>query len=120
LENGRPRGDRSAPVARAPDPPPPVRFSLALASPAVPAPSRPDPFPNLSDDPVEEAATYRRLAVRVIERAFRDITAPTCAAGDRSSAREFLAGSSMLLHWCSVADIDPRYVIARASSLAKR
>lgn len=119
MENGRPRGDRSAPVARAPDPPPLVRFSLALTSPAVPAPSRPDSL-SLCDDPVEEAATYRRLAVRVIERAFRDITAPTCAAGDRSSAREFLAGSSMLLHWCSVADIDPRYVIARASSLAKR
>lgn len=72
-----------------------------------------------SDDASETAITYRRLAVRVIERAFRDITAPTCPPSDRESAREFLAGSHMLFHWCSVAALDPRRVMARAATLKR-
>ena len=69
------------------------------------------------DDPNEAAVTYRRLAVHVIERAFRDITAPTCPSGDRQSARNFLAGSRMLFHWCRVAALDPQRVMARAATL---
>jgi hypothetical protein len=72
-----------------------------------------------SDDPGEAAVTYRRLAVRVIERAFKDMAAPTCPPSDRASAREFLAGSRMLFHWCNVAALDPRRVIARAAMLRK-
>jgi hypothetical protein len=71
------------------------------------------------DDPSEAAATYRRLAVRVIERAFRDVTAATCPSVDRQTAQEFLAGSRMFFHWCRVAALDPRRVMARAATLGK-
>jgi hypothetical protein len=64
-----------------------------------------------------EAATLRRLALRVIERALKDIVAPHCAAADRQTAREFLAGSAMLVHWCSVATLDPGRVTAWAVAL---
>jgi hypothetical protein len=69
------------------------------------------------DDLVEQAVPHRRLAMRVIERAFKDMVAPGCGAADRETAREFLAGSAMLLHWCRVAMLDPRRVIARAMTL---
>ena len=72
------------------------------------------------DDVVEETVGYRRLAIRVIERAFKDMIAPACAAGDRESASKFLAGSPMLLHWCSVAALDSRSVIVRARTLRSR
>lgn len=89
--------------------------SKAAAPPSIPPPQA--VYPQLADDVAEEAVTYRRLAVRVIQRAFKDITAPACPADDRRSAREFLAGSPMLFHWCSVAALDPRRVIAKATTL---
>jgi hypothetical protein len=70
-----------------------------------------------SNDTAEEVVRYRRLAVRVIERAFKDMIAPACAAGERESAREFLAGSPMLFLWCGVAALDPHRVIAYATRL---
>lgn len=57
---------------------------------------------------------YRRLAARVIEQALRDLEGPSL--GDRSSARAFLAGSSMLWFWCDLAQIRPANVMARAAS----
>jgi hypothetical protein len=71
------------------------------------------------DDLAAAAVMYRRLAARVIELAFRDLQAPACAPGDRESARTFLAGSPILLHWCHVAAVDPRRVIARASEICR-
>ena len=62
---------------------------------------------------------YRRLAIRVIELALRDLTAPACAATDRETARAFLAGSPMLCHWCHVADIDPRRVVAHVTAIRR-
>jgi len=84
-------------------------------------PARPDPEAEATwaDNPREAAALYRRLAVRVIELAFKDIAASTCPPGDRLSAREFLAGSLMLFHWCRVASLDPYRVMARAAAVAK-
>lgn len=69
------------------------------------------------DDVVEHDLTYRRLAIRVIEQALRDMVAPGCGAEDRATAREFLSGSVMLLHWCNVAALDPRRVMATAVTL---
>ena len=63
---------------------------------------------------VTELVTYRRLALSVIQRAFKDLTTPLCRDDDRDSARAFLSGSDMLLHWCDVAALDPARVIARA------
>jgi hypothetical protein len=64
--------------------------------------------------------TYKRLAACVIQRAFKDVMTPACAAGDRRSARLFLGGSRMLFHWCSVADLDPRRVMATARTIGAR
>lgn len=61
-----------------------------------------------------ELITYQRLAMRVIQRAFKDLMSGS-AADDRESAREFLSGSPMLFHWCSVAALDPRRVMAQAA-----
>jgi hypothetical protein len=71
-------------------------------------------------DVVEQAFTYRQLARRVIERALKDIVAPGCSADDRETARDFLTGSAMLRHWCRVASLDPRRVIATAVMLDRR
>jgi len=54
---------------------------------------------------------YRRLAMRVIDQALRDLASPAQSASDRESARAFLAGSPMLDHWCEVAEIDPRWLV---------
>lgn len=64
-----------------------------------------------------EGAPYRHLAVRVIDQAFRDLAIPTGSAAGQESAREFLAGNSMLYHWCEVADLDPMWLVARARRL---
>jgi hypothetical protein len=56
---------------------------------------------------------YRQLALRVIDLALRDASGPTGSA-DRASARAFLSGSRMLAHWCEVAEVDPRWMAARA------
>jgi hypothetical protein len=53
---------------------------------------------------------YRRLAMRVIEQALRDLTGRADSPHDRDSARTFLSGSPMLLLWCEVAEIDPRWI----------
>jgi len=59
----------------------------------------------------------RHLAVRVIELAFRDLASSAGLRSHQDSARVFLAGSSMLDHWCAVADLDPAWMIARANQL---
>jgi hypothetical protein len=64
-----------------------------------------------------EGAPYRHLAVRVIAQAFRDLAIPTGSAAGQESAREFLAGNSMLYHWCEVADLNPVSLVARARRL---
>ena len=53
---------------------------------------------------------YRRLAVRVIEQALRDLAGRAESSHDRDSARAFLSGSPMLSMWCEVAEIDPRWI----------
>jgi hypothetical protein len=55
--------------------------------------------------------------MRVIDQAFRDLGSPTGSRADHDSARDFLAGSSMLHHWCQVADVDPAWMITRAKVL---
>src|SRR5687767_8673121 len=60
---------------------------------------------------------YRRLAIRVLARALLDVAGPGSSASDRESARVFLAGSSMLSHWCRVASLDPSWVVKRAERL---
>jgi len=64
-----------------------------------------------------EGAPYRHLAVRVIAQAFRDLAIPTGSAAGQESAREFLAGNSMLYYWCEVADLNPVWLVARARRL---
>ena len=64
-----------------------------------------------------EGAPYRHLAVRVIDQAFRDLAIPTGSAAGQESAREFLAGNSMLYHGCEVADLNPVWLVARARRL---
>jgi hypothetical protein len=66
---------------------------------------------------IEAMGTYRHLALTVIERAFRDVTSNACSLADRESAREFLVGSAIMRHWCRVAGLDPRRVIAYARRL---
>lgn len=67
----------------------------------------------------DEASTqaYRRLAIRVLARALLDANGPGGSASDRESARVFLAGSSMLFHWCRVASLDPSWVVERVERL---
>lgn len=57
-------------------------------------------------------AAYRRLAARVIEMALRDLQIPSRPGGDRDSAIQFLVGAPMLYHWCDLAGIDVKRVIA--------
>ena len=64
-----------------------------------------------------EGAPYRHLAVRVIDQAFRDLATPAGSSAGRESAREFLAGNSMLHHWCEVADLNLESLVARARKL---
>ena len=55
----------------------------------------------------ERLLPYRHLAMRVLARAVLDVMDPAGSATDRESARAFLAGSTMLQHWCHVAALDP-------------
>jgi hypothetical protein len=64
-----------------------------------------------------EGAPYRHLAVRIIDQAFRDLASPARSPEGPESAREFLAGTSMLYHWCEVADLNPECLVARARKL---
>ena len=63
---------------------------------------------------------YRRLSVRVIEQALRDIVAAPGSTSDHDSARLFLAGSPMLKLWCELAALDPARVAAHAGQLVDR
>lgn len=74
--------------------------------------SRPQPASNGS-----EGTPCRYLAMRVIDQAFRDLASPVGSPADQESAREFLAGSSMLHHWCRVANVDPAWMVTRAEKL---
>lgn len=57
-------------------------------------------------------AGYRRLAIRVIELALRDLN---CASPElRRSARTFLTADPLLGLWCDLAEIRPARVRARA------
>lgn len=56
----------------------------------------------------------RVLACRVIDQALRDLASPSAKSEDQLSARTFLAGSSMLHHWCRVAQVDPSCIVVRA------
>jgi hypothetical protein len=70
--------------------------------------------------PLEEGfQPYRQLAVRVLARAFQDLTSPVGSQTDRESARAFLAGSAMLVHWCRVAALDPGCIVDHAEKLAE-
>lgn len=61
---------------------------------------------------------YRRLAIRVIALAFRDLD---CASPDlRRSARAFLAGHPLLYLWCDLAEIRAARVMERAGETAPR
>ncbi len=60
---------------------------------------------------------YRRLSVRVIEQALRDIVAAPGSTSDHDSARLFLAGSPMLTLWCELAALDPARIAAHAGQL---
>jgi hypothetical protein len=62
---------------------------------------------------------YRRLSVRVIEQAFRDVIVAPRSAPERHSARVFLAGSPMLHLWCQLAALDPAQVVAHAIQLVE-
>jgi hypothetical protein len=64
-----------------------------------------------------EGAPYRHLAVRIIDQAFRDLASPAGSPQGPESAREFLAGTSMLYLWCEVADLNPECLVARARKL---
>jgi hypothetical protein len=70
--------------------------------------------------PLDEAfQPYRHLAVRVLACAFQDLANPMGSRADRESARAFLAGSAMLVHWCRVAALDPSCVVNRAEKLTE-
>ena len=64
-----------------------------------------------------EGAPYRHLAVRIIDQAFKDLASPAGSPEGPESAREFLAGTSMLYLWCEVADLNPEWLVARAREL---
>lgn len=74
-------------------------------------------FPSRPVTPDPDGGPCRHLAVRVIELAFRDLASSAGLSRHHESARVFLAGSSMLDHWCAVADLDPAWMIARANRL---
>jgi hypothetical protein len=64
-----------------------------------------------------EGSSCRHLAARIIQQAFRDLASPAGSRCDHESARIFLSGSSMLNHWCAVANLDPVWMVARAAKL---
>lgn len=67
-------------------------------------------------DDLAEWDGYRRLALRVIATAFRDLRGSSPDL--RSNARAFLTGQPMLFLWCDVAQIGPAGVMARAEDTA--
>jgi hypothetical protein len=91
----------------------------------APHPAHPDSFSSTADVlhacPSGPLAMmpWRRLAMRVIDQAFRDLASPAGSQTDQESARTFLAGSTMFYHWCDVADLDPALMVARARTLCE-
>lgn len=73
---------------------------------------RPVDLPTVVSGP-ELIAPYRRVAIHVIARAFRDLASPV----DSPTAREFLDDSPMLHHWSAVAALDPASIAASADLL---
>ena len=65
----------------------------------------------------DELMPYRRLAMRVLDRALRDLAGSSESSTDRESARAFFADSAMLAHWCRVAALDPHWIASRAERL---
>lgn len=64
-------------------------------------------------------SSYRHLALAVIERALRDTITHGCSSTERVSAHAFLGGSPTMRHWCRVAGLDPRRVVAVARQVAR-
>jgi hypothetical protein len=62
----------------------------------------------------------QHLAIRVIHRAVRDLSAAGASRTDQESARAFLSGSPMLEQWCEVANLNSSQMVARASRLVAR
>jgi hypothetical protein len=62
----------------------------------------------------------RNLAICVIQRAVRDLSAADASRADQDSARAFLSGSPMLDQWCEVANLNSSRMVARASRLVAR
>jgi hypothetical protein len=67
--------------------------------------------------PTRLDTSRRQLAICVIQRAVRDLSAAGASLADQESARAFLSGSPMLQHWCEVADLNSSRMVARASKL---
>jgi hypothetical protein len=59
----------------------------------------------------------RRLAIRVIDQAFRDLSGSVGSRADRESARAFLDGSWMLHRRCDIANVTAAWMVARARTL---
>jgi hypothetical protein len=59
---------------------------------------------------------YRYLAMRVLAQAFVDLENPA-RSSHRESARVFLAGSAMMIHWCRVASLEPLCIVSHAEKL---
>jgi hypothetical protein len=76
--------------------------------------------PDRSYVEVAFADAYRRLSVRVIDQALRDLVAAPGSSSDRASARRFLSGCPMLNLWCEVAALDASRITAHAGHLMKR
>ena len=60
---------------------------------------------------------YRQLAIRVLLSALRDAAGDGGSTANRDSARAFLSDSSMFLHWCRVAALDPHSFAGHAEKL---
>jgi hypothetical protein len=71
---------------------------------------------SLPERTAELFVPYRRVAMRVIGQAFRDLECPSEAA----AARAFLTGSPMLRHWSAVAALDATSIIECARLLIAR
>ena len=71
---------------------------------------------SLPERTAELFVPYRRVAMRVISQAFRDLECPSEAA----AARAFLTGSPMLHHWSAVAAVDATSIIEHARLLIAR
>jgi hypothetical protein len=64
---------------------------------------------------VEVLRAYRRLAIRVLELAFRDLDHGSPAL--KESALEFLTRGQSLMLWCELAEIGPSRVMSQAFQL---